>query len=127
MPSDAAVDKRMRRSHVAAMHELALMSEVVTAVSERCAGSRVSRVRLEVGRLAGASPDALRFCFEVCAHGTSLEGADLDIEEIPGQARCRTCGLSVEWNDPLASCSCGSVALDVIAGQELRIRNVEVV
>jgi hydrogenase nickel incorporation protein HypA/HybF len=109
------------------MHELALMNEVVAAVSERCAESRVSRVRLEVGRLSGALPDALRFCFDVCAQGTLLEGARLDIDEVPARARCRACGASMEWNDPLASCACGSLALDVIGGQELRIRSVEVV
>jgi hydrogenase nickel incorporation protein HypA/HybF len=109
------------------MHELALMSEVVAVVSDRCADVRVSRVRLQVGRLSGALPDALRFCFDVCTQGTALEGATLEIEEIPGSARCRGCGLSMEWNDPLALCSCGSAALDVTGGQELRIRNVEVI
>jgi hydrogenase nickel incorporation protein HypA/HybF len=41
-------------------------------------------VRLEVGRQACASPHALRFCFEICAHGTALEGAALDIVETRG-------------------------------------------
>ena len=30
-------------------------------------------------------PDAIRFCFDICAKGTVLEGARLDIEVTPGE------------------------------------------
>jgi hydrogenase nickel incorporation protein HypA/HybF len=41
-------------------------------------------VRLRVGRDACVSPDALRFCFDVCTRGTPLEGAALEIVEGTG-------------------------------------------
>ena len=40
----------------------------------------------------GVMPDAIRFCFDVVAQGSALDGAALDIVEIPGRARCRDCG-----------------------------------
>ena len=107
------------------MHELSLMADLVSAVGERVGGARVLAVRLEVGRLAGVLPDALRFCFEVAAQGSSLEGASLAIEEINGCARCRSCGAGLELSS-FGPCGCGSLDLEVIAGQELRIREVEV-
>lgn len=66
------------------MHELALATEVVSICAERAEGARVLRVCLEVGRLAAVLPDALRFCFDACAHGTAVEGATLDIIETQG-------------------------------------------
>lgn len=67
------------------MHELALMEDLVTAVTSEVGDAQVHVVRLEVGRSACASPHALRFCFEICVHGTALEGAALDIVETSGE------------------------------------------
>ena len=57
------------------MHELGITRNVVSIVSERAAGQKVLRVTLEVGRLSGMLSDAIRFCFDICAKGTSLDGA----------------------------------------------------
>lgn len=68
------------------MHELAIIDDLITAISERVGEARVFEVRLEVGRRAGVSAEALRFSFEVCARGTALEGAALSIDEIEGDS-----------------------------------------
>ena len=60
------------------------MDDLVSAVADEVGESRVRAVRLEVGRYAGALPHALRFCFDVAAHGTVLEGAALEIDETDG-------------------------------------------
>jgi hydrogenase nickel incorporation protein HypA/HybF len=67
------------------MHELALTQAIVEICAERAGGSRVLRVRVEVGSLACVMPEALRFCFEVVASGTILEGAALEILTCEGQ------------------------------------------
>ncbi len=67
------------------MHELSLMEDLVSTVLEELGDACVHVVRLEVGRQACASPHALRFCFEICAHGTPLERAALDIVETDGE------------------------------------------
>jgi hydrogenase nickel incorporation protein HypA/HybF len=108
------------------MHELALMESVVCAVGERIGAARVVAVRLEVGRLAAVVPEALRFCFDVCARGTTLEGASLTIDEIPGRGQCRACGAEQPLESFYADCPCGSTDFAVLAGQELRVKTVEV-
>jgi hydrogenase nickel incorporation protein HypA/HybF len=108
------------------MHELALTQSVVDQISERLAGARVTRVELEIGRLSGVVCDSVRFCFEVCTQGTTLEGARLEIIETAGRALCRHCGADFEVNDLFAICGCGSMELDLIAGEELKIREVEI-
>jgi hydrogenase nickel incorporation protein HypA/HybF len=67
------------------VHELSITRNVVAIVSERAEGQRVTRVRLEIGRLTAVMPDSIRFCFDICAQGTPLEGAELEIVESAGQ------------------------------------------
>jgi hydrogenase nickel incorporation protein HypA/HybF len=108
------------------MHELAIMESVIDAVTERVHPARVACVRLMVGRLSGVVPQALRFCFDVCARGTALEGAALEIDEIPGRGLCRRCGRDVAMATFLDTCGCGSTEVDLVAGDELRVKEVEV-
>ena len=73
------------------MHELSIASGIVEICAERAGDARVTRVRLEIGQLSAVMPDAVRFCFDVCARNTVLEGAALEIVETPGRAVCRDC------------------------------------
>jgi hydrogenase nickel incorporation protein HypA/HybF len=107
------------------MHELAVTQSVVDAVMERTGEQRVLEVRLRVGRLSGVLPDALRFCFELVTDGTPLQGAVLDIEEPPGSAACRRCGTTFVLTDLILLCPCGSADVEVVGGDELLIRAVE--
>lgn len=66
------------------MHELALMDDLVQTVVTELEDARVLRVRVIVGRMSGVVVDSLRFCFDVCAQGTSLEGATFDVVETNG-------------------------------------------
>jgi hydrogenase nickel incorporation protein HypA/HybF len=105
---------------------MALTQSVVDAVCERAAGRRVHSVRLEVGTLCAVVPDAMTFCFELATEGTVADGASLDIDMRPGEARCRTCDASFELNDPILLCPCGSADVEVLAGRDLRILSMEV-
>lgn len=109
-----------------AMHELALMESIVTAVEEKIRPAHVTCLRLQIGDLAGVVSDALRFCFDVCARGTCLEGARLEIDAVGGRGRCRRCNAELAMRDFLEICPCGSAELEVLSGQELRIKEVEV-
>ena len=108
------------------MHELAITESVIEAIIDRIRDTKVTRVLLEIGKLSGVVPDAVRFCFDIAADGTSLVGAVLDIIETPGRARCRECGARIEVDGPIALCHCGSANLEFISGTELRIKEVEV-
>jgi hydrogenase nickel incorporation protein HypA/HybF len=110
------------------MHELSITQTVVTTVTQRLPDARVRRIRLEVGQCSGLVADAVRFCFEMVATGTTCEGAVLEIDEPPGKATCRTCGTAFETGEVLPLCDhCGSADVGVQGGRELRIREVEVV
>lgn len=110
------------------MHELSITESVVTAVSNHVGpDAKVTAVTLEIGKLSGVVGDSVRFCFELCAQGTPLDGARLDIIDVPGQAHCRQCLTDVVIDDFIPLCTCGSADLEIFAGQELKITQVEVV
>lgn len=109
------------------MHELGITQRIVEICSEAAAGAQVTRVTVEIGRLCGVLPDAVRFCYEVCAKGTVLEGSVLDIVSTPGSGTCRDCGAQMPVDDFLALCSCGSADIDCRGGDELRITEMEVI
>jgi hydrogenase nickel incorporation protein HypA/HybF len=66
------------------MHELGITRNIVAIVSERAGEQRVIRIRLSIGKLSAIMLDAIRFCFDVCAKNTLLEGALLEIDQPPG-------------------------------------------
>jgi hydrogenase nickel incorporation protein HypA/HybF len=107
------------------MHELSIANAIVEACAERASRSRVIRVRVEVGQLSCVLPDALRFSFDVCAKDTVVEGAALEIIETQGRAVCRDCGGDVALVWLAGCCGCGSTNLRVIAGEELKVREME--
>lgn len=108
------------------MHEMAITQSVVAAVCDRMGDRPVRRVCLEVGKLSGVVADSIQFCFDLVTAGTTLEGAVLEIVQPGGQARCRDCGAEFAMNDLLMLCECGSANRELLAGEELRIREVEV-
>jgi len=108
------------------VHELSVMQSVVDQVTERLGDARVAEVHLTVGKLSGVVADSLRFCFELACAGTSMEGAELDIDEPAGSAECLSCQQVFGLDRPILLCPCGSADVRVISGQELLIRSVRV-
>jgi hydrogenase nickel incorporation protein HypA/HybF len=107
------------------MHELALVESLVETVSATLPDETLTVIRVEVGGLVAVVPDAMRFCFDVCTRGTRLEGVRLDIIEVPGRGQCLACGAEFELTHfPL--CACGSADVHVRSGNELRVKDVEV-
>lgn len=108
------------------MHELSITRNVVAIVAEHAQGKKVLRVRVEIGRMSGVVPSALEFCFGVCAKGTTLEDAVLEIVDIPGRGLCAACGAEPPLDHPLGRCPvCRELGLKVVAGQELNIKEME--
>jgi hydrogenase nickel incorporation protein HypA/HybF len=108
------------------MHELSIAEGIVEYCVERAHGARVLVVRVEIGCLSCVAAEALQFCFDVCAKDTVVEGAALEIIPVRGRARCRGCGGEIEIRSFTERCTCGSSDLRVIAGEELRLKEMEV-
>jgi hydrogenase nickel incorporation protein HypA/HybF len=112
-----------------AMHEVALSQSIVDLVVEcaRKEGMRtVTRVVVEIGMAAGVDPDALQFCFDLVTADTMVQGAELAIERIRLQARCRNCACEFAPERLIAACPhCGSYAPLLLQGRELRVKSFD--
>lgn len=108
------------------VHELAITQSIVDAVSTHAGDASVSVVRVRVGKLSGVFPHAMQFAFEVTTVGTTLQGAELVIDEQPGVGHCRDCGSDISLPDLILLCPCGSADVEVISGRDLAIESIEV-
>jgi hydrogenase nickel incorporation protein HypA/HybF len=109
------------------MHELSLVQGIVDICEQYAAGRQVKAVTLTIGALSGVVPEALDFCFEAATRGTLLEGARLEIERVAATGRCDSCGeISVIENyiDPCPRC--GGFPLELLSGEEMRVKEMEV-
>jgi hydrogenase nickel incorporation protein HypA/HybF len=112
------------------MHEVSLVESIVAMIEDERRKQdfgRVRIIRLHVGALGCVEPDALKFCFEAVVRGTIADGAVLDLETIAGVGFCVGCGRSVPMVERFDACPlCGYGTLQIIAGRDLRLAELEV-
>ncbi len=113
------------------MHELSICQSLIESIEDAArehAFTKVHRVTLEVGRFAGVELEALRFSFDIAGRATLCEGAELVIHSRPGAGYCFACSSAVEVDDRLAPCpACGSTQVQATGGDQLIIKDMEVV
>jgi hydrogenase nickel incorporation protein HypA/HybF len=112
------------------MHEVSLVESIVALIEDEQRREQFSRVRVvcvHVGALGHVEPDALRFCFDVVARGTAADGAALSIVTVAGAGECFACNRTVALTDRFDACPlCGCAEVRMIAGDELRLAELEV-
>lgn len=110
------------------MHELSLAEAIAAIAEEHAGGRRVAKVEVKIGHLRQVAPTALKFAFELVTQGTPIEGAELEIEEVPVCVTCRSCRTDSRLvRFPFACPSCGSVDVEVRAGDELFVEALELI
>lgn len=112
------------------MHELSICQGILEEAVKALAGFRrtpqVSQVTVRIGRLTRIAPDSLRQHFDLLVPGTPLEGATLNIEEVPIGGRCIDCAASFEMEVLSFLCpECGSGLVELTSGRELSVVSLE--
>ncbi len=112
------------------MHEMSLCESILGIIEDEAQKQgfrKVIRVRLEIGALSGVEIEAMRFGFDVVTRGSRVEGAELEIIQLPGTAWCLPCACEVEVAQRYDACpKCGGYQLQVTGGEEMRIKDLEV-
>lgn len=109
------------------MHEMSITQGIIDLCLQHAGGRRVKSLKVEIGQLSSVVPEAIEFCFEACSRDTLLDGAQLAITRTPGQGRCQECGAETPLTELFAACSiCGSYQVTITAGEEMRVREIEV-
>ena len=112
------------------MHELSIALSVLDIVRTAAAESHLSRVtvvRLRIGRASGVQPDSLRFAFDCSKADTPAAAARLEIEEVPVGGHCDVCGRDFTTPEPyvIACPLCSGTSFRVTAGDELHVLDLE--
>jgi hydrogenase nickel incorporation protein HypA/HybF len=111
------------------MHEMSVahgLLSILQAQAKEHGIARISRVCVKVGRLRGLDARQLRLAFEALAEDSLAAGAELDVEEIVAQARCRACGAVWRVADYRFDCpECALSDSEILAGRELYIESFD--
>jgi len=122
------------------MHEFSMTQQIVDRVVEEAKkrnAKKVVEVQLEVGKLTFLGLDQVRFCYDLLAKDTVLEGSKLLIEHKDGVAECTKCGYRGPLNHkddpayhiiiPTLQCpKCGG-EVEIVGGRECTIKSVKIV
>ncbi len=108
------------------MHELSIAESIIRIAAAHAGERRVTKVAVKVGHLRQVVPSSLEFGFELVAADTVVEGAKLEIEEVPAVGRCTACAAeSRQVGFPMRCEACGGLDLEVIEGEELTVDSLE--
>ena len=113
------------------MHEMGIILEIIDIVQASLPAGTVNGdvrgIRLKVGKLSAVVPASLQFCFGVAAKEAGLDKAELLIEEVPVQARCKDCANTWAIDTPAFICpACDSARIELLSGRELDIESIEI-
>ena len=122
------------------MHEVSVVSDIVTAVLaelDKYNAERVEEVTLVIGDMTSLGEEQMEFAYEIVTRGTKLEGSRLVIEHERIEVKCQQCGyeggvkmLESDYGEhtiPILSCpECGG-RVKVTAGQTCKVRNLRIV
>jgi hydrogenase nickel incorporation protein HypA/HybF len=112
------------------MHEMALCEGVIEIIEREAQQQNFAKVRavvLEIGALSHVEPEAMRFCFSAVSRDSIAAGARFEIVSVPGAAWCMACAKTVPLRQRYEPCpDCGGHQLQVTAGDELRVKELEV-
>ncbi len=112
------------------MHEMTIAGRILETVvrqAEAEGARRIMRLRVQVGRASGVSPDALAFAVQALSPGTCAEGMELDVETVGIELRCRGCGAGSRAESLVFDCpACGGREADIVRGRELRLLDMDI-
>jgi hydrogenase nickel incorporation protein HypA/HybF len=111
------------------VHELSVCQDLLRQVADIAAdrgANVIERITIEVGPLSGVEPGLLASAFAVVRAGGCAAQAALLIESTAVTIRCVSCGAqSTPEPNRLVCAACGGFRTRIVAGDELRLRRVE--
>ena len=113
------------------MHELGVVFEVIKSVDKVANENGIDKIRgivLQIGELSSMIPKYVENCFPAAIDGKKrYENTKLEIEVIPGEARCSKCGETFNVKQYEGYCPrCSSFDKELITGREFILKEIKV-
>jgi len=113
------------------MHEFSIAVNIVDIIEEnaRKANAReVKKAEIVVGPFSGVVIDALEQALEQAKKNTISKEAIFKITETKGKLKCSQCSNEYEAPEMYTPCpKCNNIFSDIIMGNELQVKNIEVI
>ncbi len=112
------------------MHEVGIISSIlktIEAVMEQENLTKVEKIVLQVGELSGVLPHYMRSCFPAAVYKTRFQDTKLELDVVPGIARCNRCGKEFNGLQYDLTCPvCGNREdFARLSGDELIIKEIQ--
>lgn len=118
------------------MHELSMADAIVKTaidVAEKNNAQEINEVTIEIGKLTLLNPEQLKFMISVLSENTLLEGAEIIIEEVPIEIKCKSCDFVGPTQDdldhfvPIVKCpECEEQDLKITKGRECNVKSIKI-
>ena len=112
------------------MHEMGIINAMLKTIEKFMEKERLHKVEkivLQVGELSGVLPRYMQQCFPVAVHKTRFQDTKLELEIVPGIAKCNRCGLEFNGLQYDLTCpNCGNRDdFERLSGEELVIQEIQ--
>lgn len=111
------------------MHEVGIISSMLKTIEDIMVAENlttVEKIVLQVGELSGVVPHYMEACFPAAVYKTRFEKTELEMDVVPGIARCNRCGLEFNGLKYDLTCpDCGNRDdFERLSGAELLIKEI---
>lgn len=109
------------------MHEYSIVASLIDRVQQEAAAhgaSRIHRLHVKIGELAGVELDLLKTAFDTFRERTICDGAELAIDTVAAAWACPGCDRIVDKGAILRCEACGRPAR-LIHGDEIVLERIE--
>ena len=110
------------------MHELGIVAEIVRIVENIAREQHLTEVEtlvLQIGEMSPVVPYFVEQCYPAASYGTMLESTRLEIEVLPANGRCSSCGKVFHVPSHQQGCpACGATEWELLGGREFMITEI---
>lgn len=110
------------------MHEMSIalsMIELAENQARQHHAHEIEEIEIEIGELAGVELQSFAFALDSSVKNTILSNARIVRHDIPGEGRCGDCENYFPMPERFYPCPfCGSYAVAIIKGKELRVKSI---
>ena len=110
------------------MHELSIAQSILS-IAEKAfptdSKGVITAVNIQVGELSSIEIESLKFAFSAIQEDTLLQKAELNIEIIPGEAKCSDCHTIFHlpaFGNPCPHCN--GFSLKILKGREMKVLSI---
>ncbi len=112
------------------MHEIGIMEQTLEIAIQNAKAQNANKIKkmsIDIGKMSGVVPEALKFAFDVVSKNTIAENADLIINDIPVVCYCDSCQQNFSPQEWFFECpNCLQFSNNIIQGKEMKLVSIEI-